>query len=109
MRTTLQKQVCAAAVALVLGVALGGCSSTIDQIPTSLGGLPEGVPQRPAVPPAYPAVHDMPAAREERPLTPEQRKALQEDLKRTRDRQTNPDAETTSAAPRGGAGAPRAP
>jgi hypothetical protein len=88
----------AAALALLLSAALGGCTSVIDQIPTSLGGLPEGVPQRPAAPPTYPAVHDMPAPREDVTLSPEERKRLQEDLKKSRDRHGPLTTETTGTA-----------
>src|SRR5262245_21007128 len=62
------------AMLLALGMSLAGCSSMIDHIPTSLGGLPEGVPARPQVQPAYPAVHDMPQQRPETPLTDAERK-----------------------------------
>jgi hypothetical protein len=76
----------AVALALLLGAMLGGCSSTIDHIPTSLGGLPEGVPQRPAAPPAYPNVHEMPAPRDDAALSVAERKRLEEELAKRRDR-----------------------
>lgn len=105
----IRQTVRAMAIALVLGAPLGGCSTAVvDHIPNSLGGLPEGVPQRPAVQPAYPAVHDMPAPREDTALSEAQRKRLQEDLKKARDRYAPTGKETTSANPLA-AGAPRAP
>src|SRR5437667_145767 len=55
---------CACAVALFAAAGfLGGCSagSTVaDHVPTALGGLPEGTPQRPNTTSAYPPVHDKP-------------------------------------------------
>src|SRR6266511_4134641 len=58
---------CAFAVALFAAAGfLGGCSagSTVaDHLPTALGGLPEGTPQRSNTTSAYPAVHDMPPPR----------------------------------------------
>jgi hypothetical protein len=99
-----QTQALALATGVILSVALAGCSSAIDHIPTSLGGLPEGVPQRPAVQPAYPAVHDMPPARQDATLSDAERKRLQEDLARARDRAAPP-----ADAPGAAAGAPRNP
>src|SRR5262245_37248526 len=75
----------AMAVALVLGAALGGCTSTIDHIPTALGGLPEGVPERPKTPATYPNVHEVPAPRSDAALSEAERKRLEADLAKTRD------------------------
>lgn len=74
------------AMALLLLAALGGCSSVADSVPTGLGGLPEGVPQRPAGPVVYPAVHDMPPPREDTALSEAESKRLRDDLKNTRSR-----------------------
>ena len=38
------KRVGPVAAALLLAATLAGCSSVVDNIPTSMGGLPEGVP-----------------------------------------------------------------
>jgi hypothetical protein len=67
---------------------LAGCSasSVADHIPTALGGLPEGVPQRPAKPPAYPAVHDMPPSRDSAVLSDAEQTKLEADLAKARDR-----------------------
>jgi hypothetical protein len=72
--------------ALVAAAMLTGCSSpaVIDSIPTALGGLPEGVPQRPATPPAYPAVHDTPPPRADATLSEAERIRLRQDLITTR-------------------------
>jgi hypothetical protein len=78
----------AAALLLAGSMILAGCSaSTVaDHIPTALGGLPEGVPQRPAKPPAYPAVHDMPPARDSAVLSDAEQTKLEADLAKARDR-----------------------
>src|SRR5262245_17491344 len=55
-----------AAALVAVAVVLAGCSagSTVaDHLPTALGGLPDGTPQRPDTSRAYPAVHDMPPPR----------------------------------------------
>jgi hypothetical protein len=77
---------------------LAGCSSVIDQIPTAAGGLPEGVPQRPADPAAYPAVHDMPPQRGTTPLSEAEKKLLKDDLLATRDRTIKQGADATTSA-----------
>jgi hypothetical protein len=61
---------------------LSGCTGATvgDHLPTAAGGLPEGTPQRPAVPAAYPAVQDMPPPREDMVLTYEEQKKLENDL-----------------------------
>ena len=79
-----------AAVLLLAGPAiLAGCSASIyaDHIPTAVGGLPEGVPQRPAKPPAYPAVHDMPPDRASVPLTGNEQEKLEKEPQTARDKQ----------------------
>jgi hypothetical protein len=74
------------AAALLLAGCLGGCSSAIDHIPTWAGGLPQDVPDRPAVQPAYPAVHDMPPPRNDTVLNEAERKRLEDDLIAARER-----------------------
>ena len=82
----------AAAVLLAGAMILAGCSASIiaDHMPTALGGLPEGVPQRPANPPAYPAVHDMPPARDSAVLSDAEQTKLEADLAKARERLGNP-------------------
>jgi hypothetical protein len=90
-----------AALLLLTGAScLAGCSSTIDHIPTAVGGLPEGTPARPAAPGEFPAVHDMPPDRAVSRLTEEERKRLHDDLVASRERaaQANPDAVTAATA-----------
>ncbi|MBX9775123.1 MAG: hypothetical protein K2Y71_12000 [Xanthobacteraceae bacterium] len=90
----------AVAAALLLAATLAGCSSTsvIDNVPHSMGGLPEGVPARPAAPPAYPAVHDLPPPRTDSALSDVESKRLREDLKNTRNRVAPASSQTTGAA-----------
>jgi hypothetical protein len=70
------------ALTVVLSCLVGGCSS----LPRSLGGMPEGMPERPATPPIYPAVHDMPPARNGVPLNEADKKKLKDELATTRNR-----------------------
>ena len=80
----------ALAAALIAGAGLlGGCSggSTIaDHLPTALGGLPEGTPQRPTTASAYPAVHDMPPPRPTTVLSDAEQTKLESDFAAARTR-----------------------
>jgi hypothetical protein len=81
---------------------LGGCSSShtiIDNLPASVGGLPEGTPARPATPAAYPAVHDMPPPRNDTPLSEAERARLKAELIATRDRNAQAGAAPAEPAP----------
>jgi hypothetical protein len=88
----------AVAAALLLAATLAGCSSIADNIPHSMGGLPEGVPARSAAPPAYPAVHDLPPPRTDSALSEVESKRLREDLKNTRNRVAPASSDATGAA-----------
>jgi PBP1b-binding outer membrane lipoprotein LpoB len=92
------KRVAQVAAALLLAAALSGCSSVVDNIPSSMGGLPEGTPQRPATPTAFPSVHDMPPARQDSALSEAESKRLREDLKNTRIKVAPPEATDTTPA-----------
>jgi hypothetical protein len=76
-------------VALLLAgaVTVSGCSSytLIDAMPTAIGGLPEGTPERPTAQ-NYPAVHDLPPPRNDTPLNDAEKKRLKDDLTKVRDR-----------------------
>jgi len=78
------------AAALFAGASLlGGCSagsSVADHVPTALGGLPEGTPQRPKTTSAYPPVHDMPPPRPTTVLTDAEQTKLESDLAAARNR-----------------------
>ncbi len=78
------------AVALGVSLGLGGCASggMLDQLPTSLGGEPAGVPARPKDNQyQFPAVHDMPPARATAPLGESEQFKLEKELRAARDRQ----------------------
>lgn len=72
---------------LLLGLALGGCASTIADAP--LVGLPANTPARPATPAEYLPVHDLPAPRHETVLDQAQQDKLEKDLLAARDRQAS--------------------
>ena len=88
---------------------LGGCSGSMiaDHLPTAVGGLPEGVPERPPTEQAYPAVHAMPPPRTTTTLSEAQQKALESELVAVRNR-TSTDAPSTTgtAGPTGAATKP---
>ena len=66
--------VCAGCVFLV------SCSTVLSDMPSQIGGLPAGAPERPAAAPEYPAVHDMPPARSTAVLTEEEKKKVEAEL-----------------------------
>jgi hypothetical protein len=74
---------------LGLATALSACSAgpLSDRLPESLGGMPAGVPTRPATPYQYPAVHDMPPARSTEPMNDDEQWKLEKELRAARDRQ----------------------
>ncbi|MEH2509125.1 hypothetical protein V1291_000479 [Nitrobacteraceae bacterium AZCC 1564] len=72
---------------VLLGVALGGCSIPLADLP--LVGVPANTPARPATPPSYLPVHDLPPPRDDAVLTPEQQAKLEKDLAAARDRQAS--------------------
>jgi hypothetical protein len=59
---------------------LASCSTMGGDIPTVLGGLPDGAPERPQTPAPYPAVHDMPPPRKSTVLTEEEKKKVEAEL-----------------------------
>ena len=59
---------------------LAGCSTVLSEMPSQVGGLPEGTPERSATPPAYPAVHDMPPPRPNAVLTEDEKKRVEAEL-----------------------------
>src|SRR5882757_2132999 len=59
---------------------LASCSTMGGEIPTAMGGLPDGAPERPQTPPPYPAVHDMPPPRNSAVLTEEEKKKVEAEL-----------------------------
>ena len=83
--------------ALALVASLGGCASTVGDLPPQLGGLPAGTPERPAQPSAYPAVHDMPPPRPMTVMTEEERKKAEAELVAVRERQNKAAAAAAAA------------
>lgn len=76
---------------LAAGLALGGCSTQIADMPAV--GVPAGVPERPKEAGGYLPVHDLPPDRNEEAMQPAELSKIQAELTAARDRQA------TSAAP----------
>jgi hypothetical protein len=90
-----------AAVFVLLALVLGGCASTIADLP--MVGTPAAAPGRSAQPGEYLPVHDMPNARGEALMAPADQAKLKADLIAARDRQSallppKPPADATPAA-----------
>ena len=77
----------ALAAVTVLGLATGGCASTVANVPVV--GLPANTPARPETPGEYLPVHDLPPPRQEKTLDPQQQETLEKDLAAARDRQNS--------------------
>ena len=71
---------------LLPALALGGCASSIADLP--LLGTPAGAPARPTDAAAWLPVHDLPPDREEPELAPAERAKIKAELVAARDRQT---------------------
>lgn len=74
-----------AAVLVLLAMGLGGCASTVADLP--LVGLPAGAPARPADPGSYLPVHDVPPAPDGPLLAPAEQARIEAELVASRDRQ----------------------
>lgn len=72
---------------LLSAVALGGCSSSIADLP--LVGTPADAPMRPKEAGAYLPVHDLPPDREEAALPPAEQAKIEKELIAARDRQAS--------------------
>jgi len=83
--------ICAGSVFLV------SCSTVLSEMPSQMGGLPAGTPERPAAAPEYPAVHDMPPQRATAVLTEEEKKKVEAELAAMRAEQAR--RAKTSVAP----------
>jgi len=83
--------------ALVLsGLALGGCSISIADLP--LGGTPADAPARPKEAGAYLPVNERPPDREEAAMDPAERAKIQSELIAARERQASANAAKDAAA-----------
>jgi hypothetical protein len=72
---------------LLLALALGGCSTSIADLP--LVGTPAGAPARSNDAGAYLPVHDLPPDRSDPELAPAERAKIQAELIAARDRQAS--------------------
>jgi hypothetical protein len=86
----------AAGVLLLSALALGGCSTSIADLP--LVGTPADAPARPKETGAYLPVHDLPPNRDEAAMDPAERARLQAELLAARDRQASVAASQNPAA-----------
>jgi hypothetical protein len=91
-----RKKTALAGAALLLALGLGGCSSSIADMP--LLGTPADAPARPKEAGTYLPVHDIPPDREEAALPPAQRAKIEAELAAARDHQTSTAAAQNSAA-----------
>ena len=73
------------AASLLLALVLGGCASTIADLP--IVGTPAGAPARPAQAGEYLPVHDLPTSREGTAMAPAEQAKIQAELIASRDRQ----------------------
>jgi hypothetical protein len=90
------KRSLALAALLASTLALGGCSSSIADLP--LIGTPADAPGRPKDAGAYLPVHDLPPDREEAALPPAERAKIEAELAAARDRQASVAAAQNPAA-----------
>src|SRR4030081_1284046 len=86
----------AAGVLLLSALALGGCATSIADMP--LVGKPAHAPARPKEAGAYLPVHDLPPDREEAAMAPSEQAKVLKELSVARDRQASTTATKNSAA-----------
>jgi hypothetical protein len=79
--------VLAVAALLLSALTLGGCSTSIADMP--LIGTPADAPERPKEAGAYLPVHDLPPDRDEAAMPPAERAKIQAELLAARDRQAS--------------------
>jgi hypothetical protein len=90
-----KKRALALGALLSSALALGGCSTSIADLP--LVGTPADAPTRPKEAGAYLPVHDLPPDREEAAMAPAERAKLAAELAAARDRQASATAAKDSA------------
>ena len=90
-----QNRVLAWGVLLMAALALGGCSSTIADLPVV--GTPADAPARPKEAGAYLPVHDLPPDRDEAVIPPKERAKIESELIAARDRQASTNAQNGAA------------
>jgi hypothetical protein len=91
-----KKRVLALGALLASVLALGGCSTSIADLP--LVGTPADAPPRPKEVGAYLPVHDLPPDREEGAMAPAERAKIQSELIAARDRQASAAAAKAAAS-----------
>ena len=94
-RTFVNKQGLAWGALLLSALALGGCSTSIADLP--LVGTPTDAPARPKEAGAYLPVNQLPPDRDETAMDPAQRAKIQNELVAARDRQASATAASTPA------------
>ena len=94
---SVDRKISALAVAALLlsALALGGCSTSIADLP--LVGTPADAPARPKEAGAYLPVHDLPPDRDEAAMAPAERAKIEAELLAARDRQASTAAAKTAA------------
>jgi hypothetical protein len=90
-----KKRALALGALLSSALALGGCSTSIADLP--LVGTPADAPARPKEAGAYLPVHDLPPDREEAAMAPAERAKMAAELAAARDRQASATAARDSA------------
>jgi hypothetical protein len=85
MRIDRMKRLLAVGAVLASAVALGGCSTSIADLPGV--GVPADAPARPKEAGGYLPVHDMPPDREEAPMKPAEQAKIEAELIAARERQ----------------------
>ena len=80
---------------LVSALALGGCATSIADMP--LVGTPADAPARPKEAGHYPAVHDVPPNRDEAAMPPAEQAKVQRELATARDQQASAAAKNSAA------------
>jgi hypothetical protein len=91
-----KKRALALGALLASALVLGGCSTSIADLP--LLGTPADAPERPKEAGAYLPVHDLPPDRAEPELPPAERAKIQAELIAARDRQASAAAAKDAAA-----------
>ncbi len=80
---------------LASALALGGCSSSIADLP--LVGTPADAPARPKEAGAYLPVHDLPPDRDQAAMAPAERAKIEAELVAARDRQASAAAKDSAS------------
>jgi hypothetical protein len=90
-----EKRALALGALLMSALALGGCSTSIADLP--LGGTPAEAPARPKETGAYLPVNQLPPDREEAAMKPAERAKIQSELVAARERQASATAAKDAA------------